>query len=283
MTTAPTYELLLPYQKRWAKDKSRWKFGLMARQVGKDFSMAAEGVSDCWSHENRGQKTEWLIAGPSERQSLESLAKWREWVAVHKMEIVDWQEKREGGPEALLKSSTIVFPHGSRVIAVPGRPDTVRGYSANVVLTEFAFFENPDLTWRAILPSITNPLRGGVKKVRLITTPNGIGNKAHEIWSKNYSVGRDSVEPAPAGNVGLTESTTTKNWPTIPASHGSTESRPTGTGIGLVTLWIFTLLSNKVCPSMWKNFARPWMTRKVGRRNLSASSSTRKLFFCPTI
>jgi phage FluMu gp28-like protein len=53
-------------------------------------------------------------------------------------------------------------------------------------LTEFAFFENPDETWRAILPSITNPLRGGQKKVRLITTPNGIGNKAHEIWAANY-------------------------------------------------------------------------------------------------
>jgi phage FluMu gp28-like protein len=86
----------------------------------------------------------------------------------------------------LLKSVTIVFPRGSRVIAVPGRPDTVRGYSANVLLTEFAFFENPEQTWRAIVPAVTNPLRGGVKKVRLITTPNGIGNKAHEIWSKNY-------------------------------------------------------------------------------------------------
>ena len=100
------------------------------------------------------------------------------------MELRDYEEVRESGGEALLKSATITFPHGSRVIAVPGRPDTVRGYSANVLLTEFAFFEQPDLTWRAILPSITNPMRGGVKKVRLITTPNGIGNKAHEIWDE---------------------------------------------------------------------------------------------------
>jgi hypothetical protein len=48
---------------------------------------------------------------------------------------------------------------GSRVIAVPGKPDTVRGYSANVVLTEFAFFENPDETWRAITPTVTNSRR----------------------------------------------------------------------------------------------------------------------------
>src|SRR6202451_4818425 len=71
-------------------------------------------------------------------------------------------------------------------MAVPGKPDTVRGFSANIELTDFAFFENPDATWRAIMPSITNPLRGGVKKVRIISTPNGIGNKFHDLWIKNY-------------------------------------------------------------------------------------------------
>ena len=167
------------------EDKSRWKFGLWSRQTGKDFSAAKEGIDQCQVAEARGEKVDWLIAAPSERQSLESLSKWKERAEAYKMELADYEEVRDGA-EALLKSATITFPHGSRVIAVPGRPDTVRGYSANVLLTEFAFFEQPDETWRAILPSITNPMRGGVKKVRLITTPNGIGNKAHEIWEKNY-------------------------------------------------------------------------------------------------
>lgn len=176
----------LPYQKRWVLDNARWKFGLMARQVGKDFSAALEGVRDIIGCERHGLKTDWLIAAPSERQSLESLNKWREAMEAYQLPIAELQVERLAGAETLLKSSTIVFPNGSRVIAVPGRPDTVRGYSANVLLTEFAFFEDPDLTWRAILPSITNPMRGGPKKVRLITTPNGIGNRAHEIWVKNY-------------------------------------------------------------------------------------------------
>jgi len=34
---APGAELLR-YQKDWANDNARWKFGLMARQTGKDFS-----------------------------------------------------------------------------------------------------------------------------------------------------------------------------------------------------------------------------------------------------
>jgi phage FluMu gp28-like protein len=195
---APGAELL-PYQKRWANDTSRWKFGLMSRQVGKDFACGFEGMRDCVEADLAGKKIDWLIAAPSERQSLESLQKWKDWAETFKVALADEKLEREGGRESLLKSATITFPGGSRVIAVPGRPDTVRGYSANVLLTEFAFFENPDLTWRAILPSITNPMRGGEKKVRLITTPNGIGNKAHEIWSQNYVPGSAGVPPAPIG------------------------------------------------------------------------------------
>jgi phage FluMu gp28-like protein len=180
-------ELLLPYQRRWADDAARWKIGCMSRQVGKDFSSGEEGIRDCIDQELAGGKTTWMIAAPSERQSIESLAKWKEWAEAYQIKIVEEFEDRVS-TEALMKSATIVFPGGSRVIAVPGKPDTVRGYSANVLMTEFAFFEDPDKTWRAILPSITNPLRGGEKKVRLISTPNGIGNKFHELWAKNHGV-----------------------------------------------------------------------------------------------
>lgn len=181
-------DLLLPYQRRWADDAARWKIGMMARQTGKDFSSGEEGVRDTFAVELNGGKTTWMIAAPSERQSLESLEKWKEWTAAYKVAIADFQEERDGGSEALLKSATITFPGGSRVIAVPGKPDTVRGFSANILLTEFAFFEDADRTWRAILPSVTNPLRGGEKKVRIISTPNGAGNKFHDLWTKNHQV-----------------------------------------------------------------------------------------------
>lgn len=75
---------LLPYQRRWADDASRWKFGLMSRQTGKDFCSAQEGVRDCFLHEKNGGKTTWLIAAPSERQSIESLCKWKEWTEAGK-------------------------------------------------------------------------------------------------------------------------------------------------------------------------------------------------------
>ncbi len=180
-------DLLLTYQRDWKNDDSRFKIGLMARQVGKDFSMGGEGITSIYEKEIQKLKhAGWLLGAPSERQSLESLEKWKEWTEAYHLAIADVIDEREDprNSESLLKSSTIVFPKGSRVVAVPGKPGTVRGFSMNVALTEFAFFEQPDETLRAVLPSITNPLRGGVKKIRLISTPNGAGTKFHELVTK---------------------------------------------------------------------------------------------------
>jgi phage FluMu gp28-like protein len=172
----------LPYQRVSAEDPARFVFDLWSRQTGKDFTATEVIVEDCFQR----PKTTWVIAAPSERQSLETLAKARDWTQAFDLAIADATEEREGGSESLLKASTIVYGNGSRIIAVPGKPETVRGFSANILLTEFAFFEKVNETWRALLPSITNPLRGGLKKVRVITTPNGKGDMVWDIWEKNF-------------------------------------------------------------------------------------------------
>ncbi len=172
--------LLLEYQFDWREDMSRFKIGLMARQTGKDFSTGSEEAEDCFKR----PLTEWMIAAPSERQALDSLEQAKTWAEAFDLKVNDYQEYRPGGSETLMKAAEIVFSNRSRIRAVPGKPDTVRGRSANIDLTEFDFFENPPATWRGLLPSITNPLRGGEKKVRLITTPNGIGSAANKLWTK---------------------------------------------------------------------------------------------------
>jgi hypothetical protein len=40
-------------------------------------------------------------------------------------------------------STEIRFTNGSRITALPARKETIRGYSANLILTEFAFHEDP--------------------------------------------------------------------------------------------------------------------------------------------
>jgi len=174
--------LLLEYQFADFHDRSRFKASLQARQTGKDFTGEGEAVEDCLLRPG----TDWMIAAPSERQAVDSLDQGKIWAEAFDLAIKSYEIERESlHPQSLLKSAEIVFDrNGSRMRAVPGKPDTVRGRSANIYLTEFDFFENPAATWRAILPSITNPLRGGEKKVRLKTTPNGKGSAMHRIWTK---------------------------------------------------------------------------------------------------
>jgi phage FluMu gp28-like protein len=178
--TSDPRTLLLEYQFANFHDRSRFKISLQSRQSGKDFTSQGEIAEDMQARPG----TEWMTAGPSERQALDSLEQGKTWSEAFGLVVEDYIEEREGGSETLLKSAEIVLSNGSKNRAVPGKPSTVRGRSANLLLTEFDFFENAAETWRAILPSITNPLKGGEKKVRLITTPNGKGGAADKIWSK---------------------------------------------------------------------------------------------------
>jgi phage FluMu gp28-like protein len=185
---------LLEYQDECRADKSRFRIDLWSRQTGKDHTASEVAAEDCFAALVDGRNgTQWMVAAPSERQSLETLEKGKAWVEGFGLVIDDYKEMRDGNgsTQQLLKSAeiTVCLKNGntklvSKLRAVPGRPQTVRGLSANVILTEFDFFEDASATWKAILPSITNPLKGGEKKIRIITTPNGLGGAAHKIWTK---------------------------------------------------------------------------------------------------
>lgn len=179
--------ILLPYQRDWVSDSNRFKIGLWARQTGKSFATAAESVTDCLA-----RKTTWVTLSAGERQALEWMYKAREWTEVYKAAIEDYEEFRDSA-EAVLKAAEIRWPNGSRLIAIPANPDTARGYAANLTLDEFAFHEQPDAIWRAIYPSISNPLRG-LFRIRIVSTPNGIGNKFHDLWSSPRTFPAGSAE-----------------------------------------------------------------------------------------
>ena len=69
-------DYLLAFQKRLAASKSRFLIALWSRQTGKGY--AASFIS------SRGAMTEgrskWLIVAPTERQSLETLDKCKDWI-----------------------------------------------------------------------------------------------------------------------------------------------------------------------------------------------------------
>lgn len=93
---------------------------------------------------------------------------------------IEWGED---GDRQKMTSTEIVFPGGSKITALPASPCGIRGFSANVFLDEFAFHVQSAKIWRAVFPVIS---RGW--KCRIVSTPNGKGNKFYELMTQRDSV-----------------------------------------------------------------------------------------------
>lgn len=213
--TAPIINFL-PYQRAWIADQSRFKIGMFTRRGGKTFGASGEIVADCTQAEIDGRKVRWTILSRSEntaKEALEDALKpmTRAYYAVLKglsnrgqPEFVQDEfhvpahvkEVRQGDrtfmvevQEARFKTQEVHFPGGSRVVALSASPDAARGFGGNILLDEFAFHADSRRIWGSAFPVAA---RGG-HKIRVISTPNGKGNKFYELmttadngWSKHH-------------------------------------------------------------------------------------------------
>jgi phage FluMu gp28-like protein len=180
-------QILLPYQRRWLNDKSPCKMWLAARQIGKSFAVAIEAVT-----EGVRSRCDNLILSASERQSKEVMKKVYQHLRYMKVSTDEiYMAERETKEE-------ITLPIGSRIISLPASPDTVRGFSGNVFLDEFAFHTDSEEIWRAMYPTVT---RG--YKVRVTSTPNGKQNMFHELWAKDEKFAKHRTDIYAAADEGL--------------------------------------------------------------------------------
>lgn len=157
---------LYPSQRAWVFEPSRRAICCATRQGGKSHGTAGAGV--LWGAFN-GELT--TIISKGEVESIEVLDK----VAKHATVL-----ERLGSRMAKMvaKSATqIRFASGGRVFAAPSTGG--RGFTGNLFLDELAYQEHAEKTWDAALP-VT--MRGGFR-VRIASTPNGIGNLFHGLWS----------------------------------------------------------------------------------------------------
>jgi phage FluMu gp28-like protein len=166
---------------------------IACRQWGKDFTTACKSVR----HAIRtGQP--WYIISTTQRQADETFKKCQ-WVAEIYREFfarlgdartVDGEPYLDIDPETAARfthrARTLHFPGvegatGGSVTSLPGRnPDTIAGYTGNVILTEFALFPRGGYDhWRVIFPVTT-----GGYRVIIITTPRGKNTKAYEVVHK---------------------------------------------------------------------------------------------------
>ncbi len=181
-----------PYQRRWIDDDARFKAGMFSRQSGKTYSTSGELVKDCLQMEMGRRRTRWVILSRGERQAAEAMneaikPQLRAFYDLYRAELVkvarEWEprytEADFRGEEAVYKALEVTFPGGSRITTLPANADTARGFSANVMLDEFAFHKDSRAIWAGVFPVVS---KGGLK-MRVISTPNGKGNKFYDIMS----------------------------------------------------------------------------------------------------
>ncbi len=197
--------ILTPYQVRWVNDKSRFKIGMFARQTGKTFGTTYEIAEDVLEHDVARKKTRWVILSRGERQAREAMNEGlklhlRAMGAACELLEVDSGYRYEDGSS--IRALETELHYGSRVTALPANPDTARGFSANVFLDEFAFHQDSRAIWSALFPVISAPSL----KLRVVSTPNGKGNKFYDlmtaqgldgVWSRHvvdiYQAVRDGL------------------------------------------------------------------------------------------
>lgn len=178
---------LYGYQRRWVNDDSRFKIAMFARQCGKTFTSTLELALDCVRAEAAGQRRRWVILSRGERQAREAM---NEGVKLHLAALSAGFQAYDYDWEPGVRALEVELPGGSKITALPANPDTARGFSANVLLDEFAFHQDSRAIWKALFPVISKP---GLK-LRVISTPNGKGNKFFELmtgkddgWSRHVT------------------------------------------------------------------------------------------------
>jgi phage FluMu gp28-like protein len=171
MAVIPLYS----YQRRWLADQSRFKIGMFSRQTGKTFTACLEIVNDCLDAEAAGGRRRWVILSRGERQAKEAIdANVKPHLRAYQAAFNALEYPFEGGYKAL----EVELPGGSRITALPANPDTARGFSASVLLDEFAFHADSRAIWRALFPVIS-----AGHKLRIVSTPNGKGNVFHDLMT----------------------------------------------------------------------------------------------------
>ena len=175
-------DYLLAFQRRLANSVSRFVIALWSRQTGKGFTTSFIA--------SRGAMTEprskWLIVAPTERQSLETLDKCKDWIKAANLTVADSEEEFDALEKgSKIKAKVIELSNGSKIYALPGKPASLRGFTGYLVIDEFAFFEDQKEVWKAVFAVIVNPM-ASIKRVIVTSTPNGQGDMFHKLVDENF-------------------------------------------------------------------------------------------------
>ncbi len=187
--------ILLPYQQRWVRDKSKIKIAEKSRRIGLTWGEAADDA--LYSASSEGGDT-WYI-GYSMDMAKEFIQDAGKWVKHYNLAAGEMEEVmiEDGDPDKAILSYRITFASGYRITALSSRPTNLRGKQGRVVIDEAAFHDDlPGILKAAIALLIW----GG--EVRIISTHFGDDNPFNDLigeikaGKKKYSLHKITFDDA---------------------------------------------------------------------------------------
>lgn len=177
--TAEAPPVFLPYQARWVEDDSQLKVAEKSRRIGLTWAEAADDVLIAAANRNTGGQNVYYIGYNMDMaiEYIEACAMWARVVSAAASEIEEGVEVFvDGNDERAIKTYTIRFASGFRIVALSSRPANLRGKQGVVVIDEAAFHNALDELLKAALALL---IWGG--RVRIISTHDGDQNPFNEL------------------------------------------------------------------------------------------------------
>ena len=165
-----------PYQIHFINDPARLRLWVKSAQIGGSTTLAAWAAGKCIKRPNHNV----VILSASERQAKEVSGKAAAFInALHGV-----QSRMGDGffQDTNILVHTIEFPNGSKIIALPARPETARGYTGDVVLDEYAHTANDEEIFKVAYRQITLGY-----DMLVISTPNGQQGRFYKM-AKNLGL-----------------------------------------------------------------------------------------------
>ena len=146
--------------------RSQAKRGILncSRQWGKSTILAAKAVHRAFTQ--RAKLV--LVASPSARQSTEFIRK-----ASEMLRLLGIEPRGDG-----VNKGSLVLPNGSRIVGLPGKEATVRGFSAVSLLLFDEAARVDDAMYKALRPT----LAVGNGDLWMMSTPRGKRGFFHDRW-----------------------------------------------------------------------------------------------------
>lgn len=174
-----TDAVLLPYQQAWIADDAVLKVAEKSRRIGLTWAEAADNALTAARSLQAGGMNVYYIGYNMDMaiEYIEACAMWARVFNEAAGEIEEGEEVfKDGNDEKAIKTYTIRFASGFRIVALSSRPANLRGKQGIVVIDEAAFHGQLDELLKAALALL---IWGG--RVRVISTHDGDQNPFNEL------------------------------------------------------------------------------------------------------